>query len=298
MKHHVRWITALAAAAIPLLATASSHREAPNITALSDRRFHRLLHVHELRGRPRTLRHAARQTTSRSGSYTAGRTILRSIRLRCTRSTSTTTAMRAEDLTFQFRFTNTLANGNQGIKLNIGPNGSQQAVAVPLKNVGTGERGAAMRRSISASLTRSPWCGAIGAMNRPHRSPMSRTVAAARSASRMTTSAPRPSEMRTPTRHTRAASFTTSTSRAARARGRVFVGQRDEPFAVNLGNVVRPRSTSFRSKAISAPGAGDGKGFPGGITQDRTNDTISRQEHHDARRWKFRPPAWRAAATA
>ena len=32
MKHRVRWVTALAAAAIPLLASASSHREAPNIT--------------------------------------------------------------------------------------------------------------------------------------------------------------------------------------------------------------------------------------------------------------------------
>jgi hypothetical protein len=37
-----------------------------------------------------------------------------------------------EDLTFQFRFTNKLANNNQGIQLGIG--GSQ--VAVPLKNVG------------------------------------------------------------------------------------------------------------------------------------------------------------------
>ena len=37
-----------------------------------------------------------------------------------------------EDVTFQFRFTNKLANNNNGIKLGIG--GSQ--VAVPLKNVG------------------------------------------------------------------------------------------------------------------------------------------------------------------
>src|ERR1044071_3175939 len=37
-----------------------------------------------------------------------------------------------ENLSFQFRFTNRLANDNRGIKLNIaGPN-----VAVPLKNVG------------------------------------------------------------------------------------------------------------------------------------------------------------------
>ena len=36
-----------------------------------------------------------------------------------------------EDLTFQFRFTNTLANNNAGVTLPIGPAGSTKNVAVP-----------------------------------------------------------------------------------------------------------------------------------------------------------------------
>src|SRR5215510_8026135 len=60
-----------------------------------------------------------------------------------------------EDLTFQFRFNNTLANNNQGIKLNVGPQGSQKAVAVPLKNVGMISAGntAALNFRESYSLT-------------------------------------------------------------------------------------------------------------------------------------------------
>ncbi|MFP2927232.1 DUF4331 domain-containing protein [Pyxidicoccus sp. 3LG] len=41
-----------------------------------------------------------------------------------------------EDLTFQFRFTNTLANGGNGATLNIGTGENMKTVAVPLFNVG------------------------------------------------------------------------------------------------------------------------------------------------------------------
>ncbi|MDX1392126.1 MAG: DUF4331 family protein, partial [Rheinheimera sp.] len=40
------------------------------------------------------------------------------------------------DLSFNFRFSNTLANEGAGVKLPIGPDGNQKMVAVPLKNVG------------------------------------------------------------------------------------------------------------------------------------------------------------------
>ena len=55
--------------------------------------------------------------------------------------------------------------------------------------------------------------------------------------------------------------------------GKVFVGQRAEAFAVNLGgifdlvNIVPIEGDSVR-------GNGDGQGFPGGITQDRKNDDL------------------------
>ena len=55
--------------------------------------------------------------------------------------------------------------------------------------------------------------------------------------------------------------------------GRVFVGQRAEAFAVNLGGVF-DLVNFVPVEGDSAPGAGDGKGFPGGITQSRANDDV------------------------
>ncbi len=55
--------------------------------------------------------------------------------------------------------------------------------------------------------------------------------------------------------------------------GRVFVGQRAEAFAVNLGGVFDSVNL-VPIEADSAPGAGDGKGFPGGISQSRANDEL------------------------
>jgi hypothetical protein len=55
--------------------------------------------------------------------------------------------------------------------------------------------------------------------------------------------------------------------------GRVFVGQRAEAFAVNLGSVF-DLVNFVPIEGDSAPGAGDGGGFPGGITQNRANDEL------------------------
>jgi hypothetical protein len=53
----------------------------------------------------------------------------------------------------------------------------------------------------------------------------------------------------------------------------VFVGQRAEAFAVNLGPIF-DLVNIVPIEGDSRPGAGDGKGFPGGITQDRRNDDV------------------------
>ncbi len=53
-----------------------------------------------------------------------------------------------ENLTFQFQFTNRLPNDNRGIRLNIG--GPQ--VAVPLKNVGSHQRGRHFRAELPREL--------------------------------------------------------------------------------------------------------------------------------------------------
>ena len=55
--------------------------------------------------------------------------------------------------------------------------------------------------------------------------------------------------------------------------GRVFVGQRAEAFAINLGGTF-DLVNYIPIEGDSAPGAGDGRGFPGGIKQNRTNDDL------------------------
>lgn len=55
--------------------------------------------------------------------------------------------------------------------------------------------------------------------------------------------------------------------------GRVFVGQRAEAFAVNLGEIF-DLVNLVPIEGDSAPNAGDGGGFPGGITQNRANDDL------------------------
>ncbi len=57
------------------------------------------------------------------------------------------------------------------------------------------------------------------------------------------------------------------------ANGKVFVGQRAEAFAVNLGEIF-DLVNLVPIEGDSAPGAGDRGGFPGGITQDRANDDL------------------------
>jgi len=55
--------------------------------------------------------------------------------------------------------------------------------------------------------------------------------------------------------------------------GKVFVGQRKDPFVVNLGKTF-DLVNYVPVEGDSAPGAGDGAGFPGGITQSANNDEL------------------------
>jgi hypothetical protein len=54
---------------------------------------------------------------------------------------------------------------------------------------------------------------------------------------------------------------------------RVFVGQRKDPFVVNLGATF-DLVNYVPVEGDSAPGAGDNNGFPGGITQSASNDDL------------------------
>ena len=126
-------LVAAAFVALPFATSASSHREAPCITEEAQGRRHRLLHVPQLRGRPRGLRHARRRTTCRSRIPTAGPTTSRSTRTPATRSRSTTTATRARTS----RSGSASATSSRNIALPIGHPGKRSSVCrFPLINVG------------------------------------------------------------------------------------------------------------------------------------------------------------------
>ena len=171
-----------------------------------------------------------------------------------------------ENLTFQFRFTNKLANDNRGIKLNIaGPD-----VAVPLKNVGgvTAADNSALnfRESYQVWVTRGDrrkgdtqaitGAGGGNVFGKPYDFVGTKTFGSVAGYK------------------TYANSFIhTMNIPGCSAPGRVFVGQRKEGFAVNLGPVF-DLVNFVPVEGDSAPGAGDGAGFPGGITQKRSNNQV------------------------
>ena len=163
-----------------------------------------------------------------------------------------------EDLTFQFRFKNRLANEDKGLALDVGG----ASVAVPLKNVGpvsAGDRSLLnFRESYTLRLVRgdrrageSAWVTRPNGSERfgkPYDFVGTKTFGSVAGYEQY------------------ARSFIQSiTIPGCALPGRVFVGQRDEPFAVNLGKVF---------DLVNLVPV-DGSAFPGGITQDRANDTIA-----------------------
>lgn len=172
----------------------------------------------------------------------------------------------SENLTFQFRFTNRLANDNRGIRLDIG--GPQ--VAVPLKNVGgvsaADNSALNFRESYQLTLVR-------GDRRRGN--------------STQVTSGNGGTVFGKPYDFVGTKTFGSVAAYQAYANtfihainvpgcnmpGRVFVGQRKEGFAVNLGRVF-DLVNLVPVEGDSTPGAGDGGGFPGGITQSRANNIV------------------------
>jgi hypothetical protein len=171
-----------------------------------------------------------------------------------------------ENLTFQFRFTNRLADDNRGIRLDVG----DARVAVPLKNVGGVSAGdsAALnfRESYQVWLVRgdrrrgnsAPVTGGDGGtvFGKPYDFVGTKTFGSVANY------------------RAYADSFIHTVNVPGCDRpGRVFVGQRKEGFAVNLGPVF-DLVNFVPVEGDSSPGAGDGGGFPGGITQRRANNQV------------------------
>jgi hypothetical protein len=253
------------AAALPFAASASSHREAPNIARLPtlDSTDFYLFNSYEA-GRDGYVTLLAnyiplQQPYGGPNYFAMDRAALYEIHV-------DNDGDAAENLTFQFRFSNKLANDNRGIKLDVG--GSQ--VAVPLKNVGgvsaADSTALNFRESYQVSLVRGDrrrgetlqLAAANGGtvFGKPYDFVGTKTfgsVAGYRDY---------------------ANSFIHTINLPGCAMpGKVFVGQRKEGFAVNLGPVF-DLVNFVPVEGDSAPGAGDGGGFPGGITQSRANNQV------------------------
>jgi uncharacterized protein DUF4331 len=180
-----------------------------------------------------------------------------------------------ENLTFQFRFDNDLGgNRARGLKVPVGPAGTEQNVAVPLKNIGgvaansDNAQTLNFRESYTLTLVR-------GDRRRGDE-------ASVRNSSTGDKNFGKPYDfVGTKTfgsidgydSYANQFIYTVDIPGCSK-QGRVFVGQRNEPFVVNLGPVF-DLINFVPIEGDSAPGAGDGKGFPGGITQSDDNDIIS-----------------------
>jgi hypothetical protein len=122
-------------AALPMIATASSHREAPNITrmpAVDSTDFYMFMSYESGRSDYVTIlaNYIPLENPYGGPNYFAlDPQALYEIHI-------DNNGDAKEDLTFQFRINNTLGNNGKGLTLPIGPQGKQVNVAVPLKNIG------------------------------------------------------------------------------------------------------------------------------------------------------------------
>jgi len=246
-----------AAALVPLTTFASSHREAPNITRLPtvDSTDFYLFNSYEP-GRAGFVTLLAdyiplQQPYGGPNYFALDPAALYEIHI-------DNDGDAKEDLTFQFRFTNKLPGNNAGAKLNIG--GSQ--VAVPLKNIGPVSAQDSSALNFSESYTLSV---VRGDRRKGQSSPVTRT-------SDGSTVFGKPYDFVGTKTFGSVQGYKDYAGRfvydvnipGCDKPGRVFVGQRKEPFAVNLGKVF---------DLVNLVPV-DAAGFPGGITQDPANNQI------------------------
>jgi Domain of unknown function (DUF4331) len=250
---------ASATALLPLLALASSHREAPNITRLptmDGTDLYTFMSYEPGREGYVTLiaDYYPFQDPYAGPNYFAldgeGRYVIH----------VDNTGDGYEDMQFDFDFTNKLGGpDNRGIKLPIGT----QQVAVPLKNVGP----------ISA--------GDSSALNfqETYRLGLVRVTSSGRERTQVTNAATNSETFTKPLDFVGTKTFNSGADYESYARqyvydvkipgctqpGKVFVGQRKEPFAVNVGKIF----DLVNLVPIEA------SAFPGGLTQDPSNNPLA-----------------------
>jgi hypothetical protein len=258
------------AAAMPLVASASSHREAPNITRMPavDSTDVYLFNSYE-QGRDGYVTVLANYIPLQDPYGGPNYFALDSSALYEIHIDNNGDAR--EDLTFQFRFKNQLANDNSGLKLKVGSASQPAAVAIPLKNLGPVSAIDSSQLNFKESYTLT--------LVRGDRRGGQRTEITDAATGSMTFGKPYD--------FVGVKTFGSAAGYDAYARqfmyainipgcsqpGRVFAGQRKEGFVVSLGKVF-DLVNLVPIEGDSAPGAGDGKGFPGGITQNPKNNEI------------------------
>jgi hypothetical protein len=264
---------AAVALAMPLAAFASSHREAPNISRLPtlDATDLYMFNSYET-GRSGYVTILANYIPLQDSYGGPNYFALDPAGLYEIHIDNTGDAV--EDLTFQFQFTNTLANNNAGIALNVGPTGNTKSVPVPLKNVGPISAASSANLNFNETYT-------LTLVTGPARTG---TATAITNATNGGTTFTRPMD------YIGQKTFGSDAGYAAYAAqyvypitipgcgspGRVFVGQRREGFAVNLGETfdlvdnvpIEGDNDPTYNPAPAAP-------FPGGITQNPANNILA-----------------------
>lgn len=176
-----------------------------------------------------------------------------------------------EDISFEFDFERRLANDNSGVKLMVGPDGDKKAVGVPLVNIGPISTSSQANANFSESYSISLVEGDVRSG--------SRTL--------LTNATDGGTRFSKPLDYIGNKTFSSMQDYEAYADdfiyevqipgcdmpARVFVGQRKDPFVVNLGATF-DLVNYVPVEGDSAPGAGDNNGFPGGITQSASNDDL------------------------
>lgn len=167
-----------------------------------------------------------------------------------------------EDITFQFRFSRMLANEGQGIALDIGNEGETQSVPIPLKIVGpvSAEDNSAVNFMESYTLTK-----IMGDRRSGSAMAATNTMTGSESFGKPLDFIGNKTFSSEEQYETYAENFQYEVNvPGCEMPGRVFVGQRKDPFVVNLGDTF--------DLVNYVPVEADA--FPGGIEQSEANDDL------------------------
>ncbi|MBT0585410.1 DUF4331 domain-containing protein [Alteromonas oceanisediminis] len=175
-----------------------------------------------------------------------------------------------EDVSFVFDFSQRLGNNGDGIALPVGPEDNRRTVQVPLKNVGGVSADSSAAANFFEDYSVSMVEGEVSAGTR--------TELTANEANMFG----KPLDFigtKTFGSVEGYEQYANTFIYTAQIPGcdmpaKIFVGQRKDPFVVALGKTF-DLVNYVPVEGDSAPGAGDGNGFPGGVTQSDANDDLN-----------------------